>query len=179
MEHTIVDYLLTNNEGGEKDLVTSPPGYRDTRTVTNLIIGNPSPEELRSSINKKFNEKLCNEVTITFTDKWIIPYKIEYIQMKLHEFLHRWQNVADYIMIQDYSHVGRIHYHGILEMKQIDKFERLIINLRKTFGRVECKQITYWESYLKYMTGVYEPSHDKFMTAIEWNKNRYITNKVL
>jgi len=173
-EHTIVDYLP---EGGEKDLVTSPP--RVTLTLDNPIIGNPSPEELRSAINTNFNDKMCNEVTITFTDKWIIPYKNEYIQVKLNEFLHRWCKVADYIMIQDYSHVGRLHYHGILEMKQIDKFERLIINMRKTFGRVECKQISFWESYLKYMIKIYDPTSEHFTKAIEWTKQRYITNKVM
>lgn len=176
MEHTIVDYIQ-ESDGGKKDLVTFPP--RVTLTLDNPIIGNPSPEALRALINKHFNDKMCNEVTITFTDKWIIPYRIEFIQIKLNEFLHRWSNTADYIMIQDYSHVGRVHYHGILEMKQIDKFERLILNLKKTFGRVECKQISFWESYLKYMTGIYEPTHDKFMNAIQWNKQRYITNKLM
>lgn len=179
--HTIEDYF-----GGEKDLVTSPPKVASPETIIRPSI-NPitpmnislSPQALGALISTKYDPKLCNEVTITFSDKWIIPYNVNYIQIKLQDFLRRWSKVANYIMVQDYSKTGRLHYHGILEMQQIDRFERLIINLRKTFGRVECKQIAFWESYIKYMLGIYDPLHEKFSTAIEWHRNRYITNKLL
>lgn len=161
MEHNILDYSPFNKVStpeAEKDLVTSPPG------------------DLYQEILNNFKPGLCNEITITFSDKWIIPYNTKYIQIKLNDFLKRWQNVADYIFVQDYSQTGRLHYHGLLQMKKIDKYEREVINLRKTFGRVECKQITFWESYIKYMLGIYDVNHAKFNQTIDWNKTRYISN---
>lgn len=178
MEHTIIDYT---KKAKKIDLVTSSPDYRvktlGIQTTTFNI--HLTLKAFHAEINKQVNDKLCNEVTITFTDKWLIPYNTKYIQLKVKDFLDRWSKVSNYLMVQDYSQVGRLHYHGILEMKQQDKFDRLIINLRKTFGRVECKQISFWDSYLAYMTGLYNPQHEKYSPAIEWNNQRYITNIVL
>lgn len=172
MEHTLLDFLkLIDKEGGEKDLVTSPPGELSNNILT--------IHHLLMMIDKNFNPKLCNEVTITFKDSIIIPFKVEYIHNRVNDFLRRWSKVANYVLVQDYSQTGRLHYHGILEMNQIDKFERLIINLRKTFGRIECKQISFWDSYLHYMVGLYDPNHEKFMDAIKFSKERVMSNKII
>jgi len=182
MEHTIEDY-----QGEKKALVTFSPNQPNIRLSN---IGGTSPAkpgvprttpknilDMHEAISRQFNDRISNEVTLTFTDKWIIPYNTNYIQLKVKDFFDRWSKVANYIMVQDYSTIGRVHYHGILEINQLDKFERLIVNLRKTFGRVECKQISFWESYIKYIMGVYDPLHEKFHSAIVFNRQRYITNK--
>lgn len=203
MDHTINDYLENTEMADCNNLVTSPPEwirrpahipFRVTNPDINISNGSgdslaevvtpppsvPAPlQSIYNHIQKNYNPQLCNEVTITFTDKWLRVYKTSYIQQQLKDWLYNKSVIADYILIQDYSHTGRLHYHGIFEMRKIDEFARLITNLQRKFGRVECKQITYWESYIRYMLGLYDPSHDKFCKAIEWTKQRYLSSKLI
>lgn len=183
MEHNIQDYY---KQGAEcKNLVHIPPDNPRSHhrkkplpipTTINII---HTPASLREAMSKSFNDKLTNELSVTFSDKWLIPYNTTYIQMRLKEFMDRWTKTANYILVQDYSSTGRLHYHGLIEMVNVDKYQKLLVNLRRTFGKIECLPINKWDIYMHYITGVYEEEHEKYMKPVTWNTTRYITNKLL
>lgn len=128
------------------DLVTSPPKKQ--------------ADEI-ACIKDSVDAMNCVEVTVTFK-----PALINCADMALKAVIEKLLNGhferGTAILYHEYGGNGRLHYHGIFSSMS----RKTLSGIRKFFsehiGRIEIKQITYFESYLRYMTKeVMELDYDK------------------
>lgn len=126
----------------------------------NLVTSPPKQRDLIAKIKSGVNEMNCVEVGITYKPGWInAPDNVlrDMTQCTIFECL---EGMGYGCFIHEYAH-GRFHYHGILS----EVTQKKLSVIRKTFetkiGRIEIKTISFYESYLKYMTKqVCDGDHD-------------------
>lgn len=132
MKYRIAEEVL---KAERTDLVTFPPKKRDALKV----------------INDSIDPMDCVEVTITFKQGLINAPDIS-LRSIVHDGLDAMFERGTAILYHEYGKNGRFHYHGILGSMS----KKTLSTIRKQFdlkvGRIEIKTITYWESYLNYMT---------------------------
>lgn len=120
------------------DLVTFPPKQRAAIETINSLV----------------NDMDSVEITVTFK-----PTLINSTDNTLKELtkglLARCIGTSYFavaVLCHEYGKNGRFHYHGIISRCT----KKTLSNIRKQFehyiGRIEIKTITYWDSYLQYMT---------------------------
>lgn len=135
----------SSNSGDTKSLDVSPPKVLDGEEL----------KVLHESINKNFNGGTnALEVTVTVKPELLTVYHDDTIHSILEQKIHKWivKHPMHFIFIRQYSEVGRMHWHGIVQMQDkedIAKFQRLI---RQHIGLCHIRQIRYWQSYLDYIT---------------------------
>lgn len=118
------------------DLVTSPP---------------PKQAEEIAMLKQHVNDMNCQEVTITYKPKLQLTTDIT-LKTITEGLLKNIIRFGCGYFYHEYSDGGHFHYHGILSGVP----KKTLSDLRKQFtlhiGRIEIKQISYFESYLRYMT---------------------------
>lgn len=139
--------LARYNIAEMNNLVTSPP---------------PKQQQYIDGIKREIDEMNCQEITITFK-----PSLMQTSDLTLRTIVHGFlQNIlegkARLALIHEYSDAGRFHYHGIIS----GATKKILSTIRKQMtlhiGRIEIKTITYFDSYLRYMTKqVIEEDHDR------------------
>lgn len=101
-------------------------------------------------------EKIIEEIsakgralTITFTDDVIMKYKERYIMGEIYKVLNKTRCVLSFIMVADWSKVGRFHMHGAFCVTDITKITGLRRKLSK-YGFTKVVPITNslrWANY--------------------------------
>jgi len=94
-------------------------------------------------------------LTITFRENILDTFKESHIHKVIQDELNRVSNKFLITLLQDYSSVGRLHYHGVIKAdnpKGLDTFKR---RLTKLFGRVELRPLRYRFKWICYMLKYY------------------------
>lgn len=133
------------------DLVTSPP----KKQADNI-----------ACIKESVDDMNCVEITITFKPTLINTSDIA-LRSIVHDSINACFERGTCILYHEYGNNGRLHYHGILS--SVSKKD--LSTIRKQFeihiGRTEIRTITYYESYLRYMTKeVMELDYDDSLNII-------------
>lgn len=122
-------------------------------------------ELLDSIVAKKGTEEGYNEVyskvehlgaiggrafTITFTDAWLLKYRMNYLYTTVvNEIMHT-RGVKDHVMVPEISEAGRFHLHGVIACKDLASLSNVRRKMTK-YGMVKVKVITnskYWANYV-------------------------------
>lgn len=150
----IIDYF--NNEGGNATPCRIYAQNGNVQQPTPLV-----PEETLATIREKTDRMIDNdrgsmELTVTITDTLLNRYKKKYIKVMIEDIIRHTKGIRDCILIPDYSNIGRLHYHGVIIFNKLSSMNTLKRKLTKQIGRTRIAQITYTESYKKYMYKIYD-----------------------
>lgn len=103
----------------------------------------------------KFDELKATEITVTFMpqlhDNWHEESLKGFLEESIRKILKKAPEYAQMLLIGEHSPVGRFHYHGMLQNIPNDFVAKLRRNLTRQIGRIEIKQIKYFDSYKAYM----------------------------
>jgi len=112
----------------------------------------------------RMNGQRCMEITVTFVpqlrDQWHEATLAQILKNAITSVISRkkWDKIeCTTILIGEHSDKGMWHYHGIIEGYSNDMIAALNRKLKKTTGRIEIKQITFWDSYVDYIIKSYRP----------------------
>lgn len=138
------------------DLVTFPPKQRAAIETINTLCDDMDSVE----ITVTYKPSLINN-----TDRALKHITRAIISNCIHN-----QKNSTAILIHEYGKNGRFHYHGIISRCT----KKTLSTIRKQFelhiGRIEIKTITYWNSYLQYMTKeISDSDHDEELNIIIQN----------
>lgn len=88
----------------------------------------------------KMNSISGHAMTITFIDRLLFKYKVEFLVRELERIHKKTKGVLKYMYVSDISKNGRLHFHGTVEFQDV----KYIVNLRRKlskFGITKCKVI--------------------------------------
>ena len=139
-------------------------GVNDDPCRINARNGNTQPlihEETLETIREKTDRMIDNdrgsmELTVTMKDSLLNRYKKKYIKMMIENIIRHTKGIRDCILIPDYSNAGRFHYHGVVIFNKLSSMNTLKRKLTLQIGRTSIAQISYTESYKKYMYKIYD-----------------------
>lgn len=135
------------------DLVTFPPKQRDAIETINTLCDDMDSVEI--TVTFKPNLINASDITLKKLTKGLI---LQCISNK--------PNVTA-ILIHEYGKNGRFHYHGILSRCTKKQLSTIRKQFEHYIGRIEIKTITYWNSYLQYMTKeISDEDHDEELNII-------------
>lgn len=121
------------------NLVTSPPRSAVCVAILDWIKSN-------------IDDMNCVEITITYKPSLQNTTDITLREITKGSLKACMGDTGNAILLHEYSKGGHFHYHGILS----GCTKKILSTIRKQFtlhiGRIEIKTITYYESYLNYMT---------------------------
>lgn len=131
--------------------------------VRNDLVTLPPPKQRQEIdfVKSHVDELHCVEVQITFTQQLI--KRPDKVLRKLCKGLFEkcMENKGTAIFYHEYSDIGRFHYHGILSKVSPQRLSTIRKEFEHYIGRIEIKTISFFESYLIYMTKqVADPEHE-------------------
>lgn len=89
-------------------------------------------------------------ITVTFRDVLLSTYKDTYLKAALQKVLAHTRGLKHYTLVSDYSAVGRLHFHGTIQVKDIHTVENLRKKCYKQFGITKLKlinNVVKWTHY--------------------------------
>lgn len=126
---------------------------KEGRKGFDLVAFTP-PKQAREveAIKRYINDMDCVEITITYMPKLMNTTDITLCALTKETLKQCMKGIGNAILYNEYSSVGRFHYHGILSGVRPRCLSAIRKNFSRYVGRIEIKTISYFNSYLNYMT---------------------------